>query len=341
MRLLIRADASGSIGTGHVLRCMALGQALVAMGDSVVMVCCEIPNGLAERVRGEEIDVIEIEGEPGSKQDLDKTLTIAKGWADAVLLDGYKFDLHFQRAWRRRRYRLAVIDDYAHSDGYSAHILINQNLHAKEMMYPDARVDEMLLGPKYALLRREFWDQKERKVSVKTRRVLVTLGGADPDNVTAKVIAGLKAVTLDGVEARVLVGASNPHLASLRKMAGAKGTTVDVLEAVTDMRAQYDWADIAIAGGGSTTWELAFMGVPSIVIILAENQDLIAKSVWRAGIGRLLGWHEKVSEMDIAHAVRDLLSSSETRDQMSRWGQEIVDGQGAVRVADALREIAK
>lgn len=338
MRVLIRADASTQIGTGHVLRCMALGQALIDAGDEVRLHACDLPDGLAERVGKEGIGVSTAAVERGSSRDLDSTLIAAKDWADVIVLDGYCFDRNFQVSCGTD-YSTMVMDDDRPKEEFVADILFNQNLHAKPEAYEHAQVGKMLFGPKYALLRREFREQPKREASVKTRNVLVTLGGSDPANVTKRVIEGLKHLTLRDVHARVLVGSSNPHWFSLKSAADAEGTAVELLENVTDMREQYEWADIAIAAGGSTAWELAFMGLPALLIILVDNQEKIAKSVWRAGVAHLLDWYQKVSPEQIAREARDLLVSSEERDRMGQWGQELVDGQGALRVVAALRDL--
>ena len=338
MRVVIRADASTQIGTGHVLRCMALGQAIKDGGGEVRLLACEIPAALAERMKSEGIEVVVTGKDRGTPDDLEDTVERSKGWADAIVLDGYKFDHAFQSGVKGAGFKTLVIDDDLPSDQFVADILLNQNLHAKEELYAGSNVDTMLLGLKYALLRREFREQPNREASVRSRNVLVTLGGSDSDNVTKKVIDSLNTVSLTGLKSRVLIGAGNPNAESLKQAADASRGEVEILRDVTNMREQYEWADIAISGGGSTVWELAFMGLPSLVIILADNQEKIAKSVWRAGTGVLLGWHHKVKPEQIAKQVRDLLVSSESRDRMGRWAQGQVDGQGAVRVADALRE---
>jgi UDP-2,4-diacetamido-2,4,6-trideoxy-beta-L-altropyranose hydrolase len=339
MRLLIRADASTSIGTGHVLRCLALAQAAIDAGDEVRFLCCEIPDSLAERVRREGIEIITSFAERGNAKDLDALLLVAQGWANVVVLDGYAFDQAFQGSVMGAGFRTMVLDDDRPGPDYAADILLNQNHHAKSEAYEGAQLGKMLLGPKFALLRREFRDQPAREASYKTRHVLVTLGGSDPDNVAKKVIESLQFIGLKGIQARVLVGSSNPHEASLREAVETSGVQVELLSGVDDMRAQYEWADLAVSAGGSTAWELAFMGVPSVVIILVDNQESIAKSVWRAGIGRLVGWHQQVTPEQIAKEVRELLVSTSERDKMGRWGQELVDGQGAMRVLSVLREL--
>src|SRR5262249_17829448 len=116
----------------------------------------------------------------------------------------------------------------------------------------------------------------------------------------------------------------------------AGGGNSELLYAVDDMPALMAWADVAIAAGGSSGWELAFMGLPAVLVTVAENQRLIAESLQRAGTAVHLGWHTEVTPARIAEAVRELLSDRAQRQCMSQAGRLLVDGKGAARVVAAL-----
>jgi len=231
MPLIIRADASSRIGTGHVMRCIALGQAWMERAEGgdlkpeVVFICSEISDVLAERLKSEEFSLVHIDAEPGSSEDVQQTLDILSGLplpvVDAVaiapaslrvrshpssfssfwlVLDGYRFNTDYHRALRQTGRRLLLIDDCNHLSEYECDILLNQNINAAELNYtinPEAR---LLLGTDYILLRREFFQGLEksgRKVPRSGKiNLLITMGGADPDNVTLKVIEALKETDL-------------------------------------------------------------------------------------------------------------------------------------------------
>jgi RimJ/RimL family protein N-acetyltransferase len=169
-------------------------------------------------------------------------------------------------------------------------------------------------------------------------KVLVTLGGTDADNVTSKVIQALRKISLEGLEAIVVVGDSNPHQAELRAALAGKGDALCLQTSVTDMADLMAWADVAVAAGGTTSWERALMGLPSLVIILADNQREIAEASERVGIGWNLGPHQLLSVSATAGSLERLMKDAGTRARMARRGSELVDGQGAVRVVRELRD---
>ncbi|MFM8983469.1 MAG: UDP-2,4-diacetamido-2,4,6-trideoxy-beta-L-altropyranose hydrolase, partial [Spartobacteria bacterium] len=236
-----------------------------------------------------------IQASPGSREDLEATCAaIARYGADSipVALDGYQFDADFQLGLKNAGCRLLVMDDYGHAAFYHADWVLNQNISAREELYASrAPHTRLLLGTKFALLRREFLKYRgwQRQIPETARKVLVTLGGADPDNVTGKVIEALAPLDL---EVKVVVGGSNPHLPKLQQVVESLKTLPAKIELVvnpTDMPGLMAWADLAIAAGGSTAWELAFMGLPSLFVILADNQVAIATELESAGFGVCLG----------------------------------------------------
>jgi RimJ/RimL family protein N-acetyltransferase len=160
---------------------------------------------------------------------------------------------------------------------------------------------------------------------------LVTLGGSDPANATLKVIRALQEIAREGLEAVILVGAANPYRADLED--AIRGTSALRLQTnATDMPELLKWPDVAVAAGGTTSWELMFLGLPALVGILAANQQEVAERLADAQAARNLGWFEVVTPQQIAQELCSLLTDSHRRSQYSRNGQALVDGQGASRV---------
>lgn len=324
------------------MRCLALAQALQQNGAEVHLAACAIPGALESRLFENGVKVSLLEAAIGSSQDSLKTVELAdKLGAQVIVADGYSFGLAYQQALKATSRPLCFIDDGANLDGYSADLLVNPNLYATEEMYPQQDVGKLLVGRKYAMLRKEFWQQRDKPTGLRTRRVLVTMGGSDPDNVTGKVIRSVKGSKLENIEIRAIAGAGNPYWETLQVQASRPGHPVELLQNVADMGAQFEWADICISAAGNTALELACVGLAALYIILVENQEAVARAIRKFGFGRVLGWHEDLNEEAIRAAVRDLLASSEERDRMGRWGRELVDGQGAIRVALALKELCK
>jgi UDP-2,4-diacetamido-2,4,6-trideoxy-beta-L-altropyranose hydrolase len=271
--------------------------------------------------------------------DLETTFsTMTELKASFVVLDGYHFDFEYQRALRAAGCRLMVIDDAVRLSHYETDILLNQNLGATFLEYncnPDAT---LLLGPEYAMLRREFsiWRSRLHTVPETARKILVTLGGADPENVTLKVINALRQLEIGRLQIRVVAGPTNPHVDELRDSAAAFSGRLELLTSVLEMAPLMAWADLGITGAGSTCWELACVGLPSVTLVIAENQRAIAQELSAAGVVFNMGWHEGVLPERIAATVDGLLYSSFRRLRMSQQGRALVDGKGADRVVAAL-----
>ncbi|MDD3828051.1 MAG: UDP-2,4-diacetamido-2,4,6-trideoxy-beta-L-altropyranose hydrolase [Anaerolineae bacterium] len=337
--LLIRADAATRMGTGHVMRCLALAQAWQAAGGRAELVTADLEISLSLRLESEGINVLNLAAESGSSRDAQDTAAIARDLgATWMVVDGYQFDAAYQQALKRAGLRLLFVDDYGHSSHYYADLVLNQNIETREALYarhePDTR---LLLGTRYALLRREFWPWRgwQRKVRPGARRVLVTLGGSDPDNVALKVLyalGNLGQTSLGDLDGLLLLGSSNPHEGILRQAIREMALRVRIERRVTRMPLPMSWADICLAAGGSTCWELALMGLPSLLFVLAENQRANAEGMQAAGAAHNLGWHRDVSSVTLAGEMERLLLSREVREAMARTGQRLVDGYGALRV---------
>jgi UDP-2,4-diacetamido-2,4,6-trideoxy-beta-L-altropyranose hydrolase len=250
-------------------------------------------------------------------------------------VDGYHFRGEYQRRIKDAGSSLLFVDDYGHAEHYSADFVLNQNVYAYEGFYQNREsYAKLLLGAKYALLRREFWQWQGwvREIPAVARKILVTLGGADPDNVTLKVIQALQEVKIEGLEVVVVVGASNPNYEKLLAAAEKSEVSIELRRNVTNMPEFMAWADVAIAAGGSTTWELAFMGLPSVLIVLANNQRAIAEELNNMGVAVNLGWHGNLSVDYLSQKIIKLIEKEKKRSQMTKLSQQLVDGDGSDRV---------
>jgi UDP-2,4-diacetamido-2,4,6-trideoxy-beta-L-altropyranose hydrolase len=340
MNIIIRADASTHIGSGHLMRCLALAQAWQeTKGQAILLMATEAP-AVEERLQSEGIVVKHLQVIPGSAEDAKETASAASQLAASwVIVDGYNFDAKYQRLLKEAGFQLLFIDDCGYAEHYYADIVLNQNINASENLYPSREpYTQLLLGTRYTLLRREFlqWQGWHRQIPSIARNILITLGGSDPDNVTLKVIQALQQVKGDRLEARVVVGGSNPHYEQLQATVQMSPFPISLKWNVTNMPELMAWADVAIAAGGSTNWELAFMGLPTMTIVLAENQRGIAETLDRKKIAVNLGWHESLTIDTIQQAIRDLLPGTRNRIQMSEIARKVVDGEGMVRVLSAI-----
>jgi spore coat polysaccharide biosynthesis predicted glycosyltransferase SpsG len=161
------------------------------------------------------------------------------------------------------------------------------------------------------------------------------MGGTDPDNITMKVVQALGQLPAGTVEARVVVGGDNRHRPELEE-AVRRTPGLELRADVRDMPSLMAWADVAVSAAGSTSWELAFMGLPTLSIVLADNQSPVAEALERHRLAWALGEGTAMAPSRVTSALRELLADPRRRAAMSRQGRSFVDGRGPRRVVEAM-----
>lgn len=340
--LLIRADANARMGTGHLMRCLALAHGWKAQGGTAIFITACDGDDLRRRLTDEGFQVTALEQPHPDPADWEVTSQVLATHPGAwVVLDGYHFRPAYQHLVKAAGHRLLVIDDMAHLEHYYADIVLNQNISAEQLRYSCEPYTRLLLGTRYVLLRPEFlsWRGWQREIPEVARKVLVTLGGGDPGNETLKVIHALQQASVDGLEVVVVVGPSNPHFRKLQSAVHNSRCVVRLAQNVTDISELMAWADLAVSAGGSTCWEMAFMGLPGVILVLAENQRKVAASLDDLGVFMNLGQHTGVSVPDLAGALEMLICDPARRRAMYQIGRELVDGDGADRVVSNMGQL--
>lgn len=339
MNLLIRADASIAMGTGHVMRCLALAQAWHDAGGAATFAVSEITAAMRQRLSAEGCQVVDFSCPAGTRDDAKQTAALAQECHAAwIIVDGYQFKSEYQRAIKDAGCKLLFLDDYGHCDHYSADLVLNQNLDANENLYASREPYTcLLLGTRYCLLRREFTKCREwkREIVPNARKVLVAMGGSDPQNVTAGVVKALHISSLESIEATILVGGSNPHFPELQRMASQSDFPLQLHRDALNVAELMCCADLAISAAGSTCWELAFLGVPALLLDLAENQVWLAQQLHQRNCAIHVG-NSHASAEELAQALRSLAGSQGLRETLSLRSRGLVDGDGARRVASVL-----
>lgn len=282
--LLIRADAAPRMGTGHVMRCLALAQAARREGLDVHMICRLGVDWLRERLAREDIPLHCLPDMPPVAEEPDSLLlqlqmdnlaipetASAPIW---VVLDGYHFDTACQLAVMRAGYRLLVIDDYAHLPEYHCDILLNQNI-GSELLDYNGEISHKLFGLDYVILRQEFFDIP-KDIQTKARhvlpqRILITLGGGDFIEYLEKIAIDMITPELAGRSVRVIQGAMDRE--RIHKAFSRSPVNLEILSHIDNMPAILMDTDLCITAGGSTCWELCYLHVPFRMISIAENQQ--------------------------------------------------------------------
>ena len=327
------------MGTGHVMRCFALAQAWQDAGGRTVFVIAEAAPAVRERLLGENIELVPLDVTAGGEDDARKVAELALRHAAAwVVVDGYQFSADYQRQLKAAGLKLLFVDDTGHAGHYSADLVLNQNAHADESLYPDREsCTRLLLGTRYVLLRREFdrWRDWKREVALVGRKVLVIMGGSDPRDITSLTVRSLQRVDVEGIEVVIVVGGSNPHLWSVQRLA-ATFRAATVLRDTSNISQLMSWADVAFSAAGSTAWELAYMGLPSLLLEVLEHQSPVAKAMAANSASVNLGWFAEAKEEEMARAAGDLLRDNTRRKQMMDSGRRLVDGDGTRRVTRIL-----
>lgn len=331
------------MGLGHVMRCLALAEAWQADGGRTLFVSA-CGNGTQQRIRESGSVLVPLgQAYPGPEDVGTTKECLAQAPGSVLVLDGYQFDGAYQKAVRVSGHPLAVIDDFAGVDHYVADVIVNPNLGADKLDYSCESYTRLLLGTAYVPLRPEFnrWRAWDRHFVHPARRLLVTLGGTDPDNVTRMALDALARPDMACLEATVVVDGANPRLAELRQAAEACAASVRVACDVRDMAELMAWADVAVSGGGTTCWEMAFMGLPNGIIVLSDNQRVNAEVLDTAGVSVRIGSVCEVTADAIHDCVEKLVDDEGMCREMSIRGRTLVDGQGTRRVLAALKELGK
>ena len=324
------------------MRCLALAQAWKDAGGSAIFAMAEKMAAIEERIRAEGFDTHDIIAKASSDEDAALTVDLARSQkAVFVVVDGYQFGSEYQICLRQANLNLLFIDDYGHSDSYCADLVLNQNINAGEELYKKRESNtELLLGPAFVLLRKEFWPWRSRQrinpdVAAK---ILISLGGSDPNNATLKIVRSLRNLAAHGFEAAVVAGGGYTHIEALQKESESSSAPIQIIKNATNMPELMAWSDMALISGGTTTYEAAFMGLPCLIVIIAENQIAVAEKFDSMKAAVNLGPYQDLSSLQIMDAVDDLRLDRDARESLSLTGRQLVDGLGAGRVIRAMLE---
>ncbi|NWF37924.1 UDP-2,4-diacetamido-2,4,6-trideoxy-beta-L-altropyranose hydrolase [Mariprofundus sp. NF] len=337
MKVAIRVDASSQIGTGHFMRCLTLAETLQQRGMHVRFVCRHLPVHLRDMLTSKTIelalyDVMEDMHVAddlahahwlGVSQDQDAQDMIQalsdKTW-DWVIVDHYGIDQRWETTLRGALdCKMLVIDDLADRK-HDCDVLLDQNFYADMDLRYIGKVPahcRLLLGPGYALLREEF---RKLHGQIKPRRgpvvhVLVFFGGVDADDYTGRTIKVLSEIGISGLNVDVVIGAQHPCCEEIKSSCALHGFVCHIQ---TDKMAELmATADLAIGAGGSSTWERCSMGLPSVIMVLAENQNEAAKDLEAAGVLINLGDAKLVTNEKLSYEIRKLMEDVELRYKLS------------------------
>jgi len=367
INVAFRTDASLQIGTGHVMRCLTLANALLAAGIQCHFICRAHPGNLIEQIRqlGFPVSVLPapaipevplIDG-PGVSSQLIHAAWLGVDWStdseqtkvcmgdtvvDLLIVDHYALDTRWEQAVRPLCRKLMVIDDLA-DRSHDCDLLLDQNLGRDTYDYSQLVPEgcTVLAGPLYALLRPEFADLREdslrRRITPQLKHLLITMGGVDQADATGKVLEALLKCSLPAdMRITVVMGSHAPWLERVQSLAKQMPQATEVKVNVNNMAELMAASDFAIGAAGSTSWERCCLGLPSIIGVQAANQQLIGNALEGAGAAKAFGIHEGLKP--IRELIEKTLGDYSSLEQMSTSAFAITDGKGVTRVSAELQK---
>jgi len=337
---LFRCDGSTQIGTGHIMRCLSLAEGLKRKHWQCAFVMKDYDARLADKIEEKGFELRLIPKESSLKEDLKLTRKYASQWKVSIILtDSYDLDREYLKTLKEDKFFVLSIDDSTQTHFYSD-ILLNQNIHATAREYSE-RIEpytKLLLGPKYALLREDFVSSRNaERISEKVQKVLVTMGGGDPYNQSLKVLRALENMK-EAFSITVLLGSSFLFHEEIENFTRRASKKIKIVHNTNQVARLMKESDLAISASGCTVWELCCLGVPTILLILSENQEPIAQSLQKKGIMKNLGWFNQVNEPYIQQEVSKLSADQKLRKEMADKGQLLLDGLGVKRVVKEIEE---
>ena len=332
--IAFRTTAGKQIGFGHLRRCLTLAGELRRAGGPASSICFWIdsdPTAVAVAAAAG------FEARSLSGPEPDATAAwLEAGEVGTLVVDSYTVAPDWFSAWRRHVGSLVAIDDLADRQ-LDVDVVVNGTPQAAQLSYRTAPGAQLLLGPRYALLRPHFRDLPARRAAPRVARVLVTLGGADPQSSTMAVVEAVQRA-LPEAALDVVIGPLFGPMPDLDRRAAGDPPRLRIHRDLDDLSALMSAADLAVSGGGQTLYELAATGVPTVALCLADNQEPNIAAL--AGVSLLSAGPLRESVADrfrrVEEACRQLAADPALRELMSDAGRSLIDGQGAGRVAEAI-----
>jgi len=350
MRVLFRADASVDIGTGHLMRCLTLADQLRSEGAQVAFVCRDLSGPMFDLLQARSPLIFRLPAPEagGVSQQLDAEQTIkAAGQLfpngiDWLVVDHYRLDAEWERLLRANTRKLMVIDDLADRQ-HDCDLLLDQNYYRDMKLRYQGLLSEgciTLLGPKYVLLRPEFAAARQalRVRDGTVGRILLFFGGSDFTNQTHKALEAIRRMSLPGIFVDVVVGASNPYRDEIRALC-SETPCAECYCQVSNMAELIVAADIAVGAGGSSMWERCYLGLPTITVISADNQQCTTEDVSNFGAIDCIGRSDSLDVHDYVYAIADLIANPERVKKLSQAALAVVPEQTVASVKCAMREM--
>lgn len=328
MRFAFRADGSSTIGLGHIMRCLCLAEALKKEGFNSFFISKNYGETVLTLIRSKGFELEALPAELSLAEDLCRTLkTVKEKKADAVIVDSYSMDETYLKKMKQPGTYLISIDDKAKVK-LPSDLVINCNLGVSFADYPNLDKSRILLGPSYAILRSEFKETRTvRSFEEKAKKVLISFGGSNTSDLVKRIIQ----ILLQVPELQITA-------IGLESLDGIDQSRVEIKKNTGNMAELMADADLGILSAGTIAWEAACMGLPAILIQIADNQQKNAEELDKLGISVNAGPAKSLNDSKLREHFQKLLNSRFEREKRSASGQKLVDGAGAARIVSEIKK---
>ncbi|GAA5495483.1 hypothetical protein Rhal01_01658 [Rubritalea halochordaticola] len=333
--LTIRADASYTGGTGHIMRTLALAQQWIKRGGRCTYLTHHLPEQLHQRLTEEQCNIRLIETSPGSRDDAAETSTLLQELhPHCLLIDGYHLALDYQKQLTLpERTLVACISDFGTEDFHQPNVVIHANAKTTASYGNIPENTTLLAGPEFILLRDELLCTKPAPTAPESQKILITLGGSDPMEAAFSLITHLESADLlEGREFRIVLGPAYPKNGLAHTI---KHPNVTRILSPTSLAPHYLWADTAICSPSTTAFELAHYGLPTGLITTADNQTKVLEAFQELRAALSLGDCRQTPHLE-TNSLRSLLLEQSTRSTLAQNARTLIDGKGTARICDVL-----
>ncbi len=337
MKVVFRVDASKESGIGHLMRCLALSEELIRRGNACYFLSKIDNDELKNRIEKFDVNYQQIKNDANLQEDLKVLINFSKiNDIDWVVTDHYSIYAAYVKDIKQHGFHVLSVDDAAQMH-YFSDIVLNQNIGAEKLDFSSEKYTKFLLGTKYAILRDELLKRKKKIENIEVKKILLTFGGSDTDNFSLKILRLLESFN-EVKEFLLVAGPFNPLHKNIEEYIKETSLKVKLIKSPENMADVYLEADMAISAGGSSCYELAYFGIPNLIITIADNQLNIARELDKQKVSIYVGRKDEIKKHNFENNLKELIASRSLRKIMGKNGRNLIDGKGKERVVDFMEE---
>lgn len=335
MMILFRVDGYKQIGYGHLMRCITLATQFIKEKQEVLFVSYK-DDFVKNKLEYSNIPYQLIHHKAGTKTDLNQLVKILKQYPQNICIyDSYNIQSDYEKKLLPYTKFLVGFDDEAKRK-FEADLIINQNYGSENYKYKLKNKKTIVLsGIQFALLREEILKNQKKRINKFVKNILIIMGGSDPFNQIIRIVNILNSPFFSHSKLHIVTNSNHKHFQNIKKMA-AMNKQIVIHTNVTHMGSLIKKMDLAVSAGGSTTWELLYIGVPTSLLIVAQNQVKLVRELAKSEYIENLGWYNNVSDKIIAQKVQTLYKNTEKRQLLFKKGKKLLSHSALTSIAKII-----